>query len=171
MFLKKLPVLLVTLNLVSWYFFTIQMISHLMDQLQWLSQKMLRLSLKLMVGNTFLSKMVMIWKLLLKPSKKLRLRQINHLSLKLRQSLVMELKDKEHQLSTVLQSVKMALITQKVFTVMMHRHLQFQMKLLVVSKLVLNSEVKLNLQNMKLLTQNWLLNTRLPLQMNLYTLT
>ena len=154
------------------------MISHLMDQLQWLSQKMLRLSLKLMVGNTFLSKMVMIWKLLLKPSKKLRLRQINHLSLKLRQSLVMELKDKEHQLSTVLQSVKMALITQKVFTVMMHRHLQFQMKLLVVSKLVLNSVVKLlkmlgklNLQNMKLLTQNWLLNTRLPLQMNLYTLT
>ena len=154
------------------------MISHLMDQLQWLSQKMLRLSLKLMVGNTFLSKMVMIWKLLLKPSKKLRLRQINHLSLKLRQSLVMELRDKEHQLSTVLQSVKMALITQKVFTVMMHRHLQFQMKLLVVSKLVLNSVVKLlkmlgklNLQNMKLLTQNWLLNTRLPLQMNLYTLT
>ena len=154
------------------------MISHLMDQLQWLSQKMLRLSLKLMVGNTFLSKMVMIWKLLLKPSKKLRLRQINHLSLKLRQSLVMELKDKEHQLSTVLQSVKMALITQKVFTVMMHRHLQFQMKLLVVLKLVLNSVVKLlkmlgklNLQNMKLLTQNWLLNTRLPLQMNLYTLT
>ena len=154
------------------------MISHLMDQLQWLSQKMLRLSLKLMVGNTFLSKMVMIWKLLLKPSKKLRMRQINHLSLKLRQSLVMELRDKEHQLSTVLQSVKMALITQKVFTVMMHRHLQFQMKLLVVSKLVLNSVVKLlkmlgklNLQNMKLLTQNWLLNTRLPLQMNLYTLT
>ena len=154
------------------------MISHLMDQLQWLSQKMLRLSLKLMVGNTFLSKMVMIWKLLLKPSKKLRLRQIDHLSLKLRQSLVMELKDKEHQLSTVLQSVKMALITQKVFTVMMHRHLQFQMKLLVVLKLVLNSVVKLlkmlgklNLQNMKLLTQNWLLNTRLPLQMNLYTLT
>ena len=150
------------------------MISHLMDQLQWLSQKMLRLSLKLMVGNTFLSKMVMIWKLLLKPSKKLRLRQINHLSLKLRQSLVMELKDKGHQLSTVLQSVKMALITQKVFTVMMHRHLQFQMKLLVVLKLVLNSVVKLlkmlgklNLQNMKLLTQNWLLNTRLPLQMNL----
>ena len=90
----------------------------------------------------------------------------------------MELKDKEHQLSTVLQSVKMALITQKVFTVMMHRHLQFQMKLLVVLKLVLNSVVKLlkmlgklNLQNMKLLTQNWLLNTRLPLQMNLYTLT
>ena len=154
------------------------MISHLMDQLQWLSQKMLRLSLKLMVGNTFLSKMVMIWKLLLKPSKKLRLRQINHLSLKLRQSLVMELKGKEHQLSTVLQLVKMALITQKVFMVMMHRHLQFQMKLLVVSKLVLNSVVKLlkmlgklNLQNMKLLTQNWLLNTRLPLQMNLYTLT
>ena len=69
-------------------------------------------------------------------------------------------------------------ITQKVFTVMMHRHLQFQMKLLVVLKLVLNSVVKLlkmlgklNLQNMKLLTQNWLLNTRLPLQMNLYTLT
>ena len=30
---------------------------------------------------------------------------------------------------------------------------------------------KLNLQNMKLLTQNWLRNTRLPLQMNLYTLT
>ena len=149
-----------------------------MDQLQWLSLKMLRLSLKLMVGNTFLSKMVMIWKLLLKPSKKLRLSQINHLSLKLRQSLVMELKGKEHQLSTVLQSVKMALITQKVFTVMMHRHLQFQMKLLVVLKLVLNSVVKLlkmlgklNLQNMKLLTQNWLLNTRLPLQMNLYTLT
>ena len=154
------------------------MISHLMDQLQWLSQKMLRLSLKLMVGNTFLSKMVMIWKLLLKPSKKLRLRQINHLSLKLRQSLVMELKDKGHQLSTVLQSVKMALITQKVFTVMMHRHLQFQMKLLVVLKLVLNSVVKLlkmlgklNLQNMKLLTQNWLRNTRLPLRMNLHTLT
>ena len=154
------------------------MISHLMDQLQWLSQKMLRLSLKLMVGNTFLSKMVMIWKLLLKPSKKLRLRQINHLSLKLRQSLVMELKGKEHQLSTVLQLVKMALITQKVFTVMMHRHLQFQMKSHVVSKLVLNSVVKLlkmlgklNLQNMKLLIQNWLRNTRLPLQMNLYTLT
>ncbi len=35
-------------------------------------------------------------------------------------------KDKEHQLSTVTQSVKMALIMQKVFTVMMHRHLQFR---------------------------------------------
>ena len=52
------------------------------------------------------------------------------------------------------------------------------MKSHVVSKLVLNSVVKLlkmlgklNLQNMNLLTQNWLLNTRLPLQMNLYTLT
>ena len=154
------------------------MISHLMDQLQWLSQKMLRLSLKLMVGNTFLSKMVMIWKLSLKLSKKLKLRQINHLLSKLRQSLVTELKAKEHQLSTVLQLVKTVLIMQKVFTVTMHQHLQFQMKSLVVSKLVLNSVVKLlkmlgklNLQNMKLLTQNWLRNTRLPLRMNLYTLT
>ena len=154
------------------------MISHLMDQLQWLSQKMLRLSLKLMVGNTFLSKMVMIWELSLKLSKKLKLRQINHLLSKLRQSLVTELKDKEHQLSTVLQLVKTALIMQKVFMVTMHQHLQFQMKSLVVSKLVLNSVVKLlkmlgklNLQNMKLLTQNWLRNTRLPLRMNLYTLT
>ena len=154
------------------------MISHLMDQLQWLSQKMLRLSLKLMVGNTFLLKMVMIWKLLLKLLKKLRLRQINHLLSKLRQSLVTELKAKEHQLSTVLQLVKTALITQKMFMVMMPQPLQFQMKSLVVSKLVLNSVVKLlkmlgklNLQNMKLLTQNWLRNTRLPLRMNLYTLT
>ena len=153
------------------------MIFHLMDQLQWLSLKMLRLSLKLMVGNTFLLKMVMIWKLLLKLSKKLKLRQINHLLSKLRQSLVTELKDKEHQLSTGLQLVKTVLIMQKVFMVMMHRHLQFQMKLLVVSKLVLNSVVKLlkmlgklNLQNMKLLTQNWLRNTRLPLRMNLHML-
>ena len=178
MFLKKPLVLLVTLNLVSWFFFTIQTIFRLMDQHQWLSLKMLRLSLRLMVGNTFLLKMVMIWKLLLKLSKKLKLRQINHLLSKLRQSLVTELKDKEHQLSTVLQLVKTALITQKVFTVTMHQHLQFQMKSHVVSKLVLNSVVKLlkmlgklNLQNMNLLTQNWLLNTRLPLQMNLYTLT
>ena len=154
------------------------MISHLMGQLQWLSLKMLRLSLKLMVGNTFLSKMVMIWKLSLKQSKKLKLRQINHLLSKLRQSLVTELKDKEHQLFTVLQLVKTVLITQKVFTVTMHQHLQFQMKSLVVLKLVLNSVVKLlkmlgklNLQNMKLLIQNWLRNTRLPLRMNLYTLT
>ena len=154
------------------------MISHLMDQLQWLSLKMLRLSLRLMVGNTFLSKMVMIWKLSLKQSKKLKLRQINHLLSKLRQSLVTELKDKEHQLFTVLQLVKTVLITQKVFTVTMHQHLQFQMKSLVVLKLVLNSVVKLlkmlgklNLQNMKLLIQNWLRNTRLPLRMNLYTLT
>ena len=156
----------------------IQMISHLMDQLQWLSQKMLRLSLKLMVGNTFLSKMVMTWKLLLKLSKKLRLRQTNHLLSKLKQSLVMELRDKEHQLSTVLHSVRTVLTTQKVFTAMMLQPLQFQMKSLVVSKLVLNSVVKLlkmlgklNLLNMKLLTQNWLLNTRLPLRMNLHTLT
>ena len=69
----------------------------------------------------------------------------------------------EHQLSTVLQLVKTALITQKVFTVTMHRHLQFQMKLLVVLKLVLNSVVKLlkthgklNSVNTKLLTQNQL---------------
>ncbi len=56
-----------------------------MDQSQWLSQKMLRLSLKLMVGNTFLSKMVMILEAIAKkPSKKLRPVQINHLSLKLR---------------------------------------------------------------------------------------
>ena len=47
---------------------------------------------ELMVGNTFLSKMVMIWKLSLKLSKKLKLRQINHLLSKLRQSLVTELR-------------------------------------------------------------------------------
>ncbi len=38
----------------------------------------------------------------------------------------MELKDKEHQLSTVLQSVKMALIMCKGVLFMMHRHLQFR---------------------------------------------
>ena len=148
-----------------------------MDQLQWLSLKMLRLSLRLMVGNTFLLKMVMIWKLLLKLSKKLKLRQINHLLLKLRQSLVTELKAKEHQLFTVLQLVKRVSTVLKVFTDMMPQPLQYQTKSLVVLKLVLNSVVrllkmlgKLNLQNMKLLIQNWLLNTRLPLRMNLHML-
>ena len=52
---QEVASLVVTLNLVSWYF-TIQMISHLMGQLQWLSLKMLRLSLKLMVGKHILVK-------------------------------------------------------------------------------------------------------------------
>ena len=153
------------------------MISHLMDQHQWLSLRMLRLSLKLMVGNTSLLKMVMIWKLLLRLSRRLRQRQINHLSSKLRQSLVMELKVKEHQLFTVLQLVKRVSTVLNVFTDMMPQPLQYQTKSLVVLKLVLNSVVrllkmlgKLNLQNMKLLIQNWLLNTRLPLRMNLHML-
>ena len=99
----------------------------LMDQHQWLTEDV-KAKFEAYGWQHILVKDGNDLKLLLKLSKKLKLRQINHLLSKLRQSLVTELKDKEHQLSTVLQLVKTALITQKVFTVTMHRHLQFQMK-------------------------------------------
>ena len=60
------------------------MISHLMDQLQWLSQKMLRLKFEAYGWQHILVKDGNDWKLLLKLSKKLKLRQINHLLSKLR---------------------------------------------------------------------------------------